>query len=963
VGRALELVVDVSADRGIPVVPLSTYRLQFSSRFRFTDAAEIVPYLAELGVGAIYASPYLRARPGSEHGYDVVDHNSLNPEIGTSEEHRALIETAQRHGIGHILDFVPNHMGISGITNPWWSDVLEWGQSSPFAKFFDIEWHPQRADLDGKVLLPFLGDHYGRTLESGELAPKFDRDRRTFVVSYYDLSFPLTPPSYAPILLRAAELATPDTATALRETAAVFSLDGRADDLRPSSMHGKERLGRLLRENAEAADAVERALEHWRVRNADASQMQHLHSLLEAQHYRLASWRVSLHEINYRRFFDINDLAALRIEDAEVLAQTHRLVFQMIEERRLQGLRIDHVDGLFNPGAYCRLLRERAALLNQPLYLVVEKILARFERLSRGWDVDGTTGYNFMNDVNELFVNPRSELAFDRIYAGYGGANEQFEDVAYAAKQNVMRNVLSSELTLLSHALFRIALSDVRSNDFTYEALRDAIASVVAWFPVYRTYISGEKVDEEDKRFIEWAVLQAQKRSRVLDESVFSFILDVLTRKILEQPHTTYDFDEVLHFTMKFQQYTGPVMAKAVEDTAFYRYVRLLSLNEVGGDPRRFGTPPATFHRHNQARADDFPHAMLATATHDHKRGEDTRLRIDALSEMPGRWRRALRIFHSLARQGSVVESVPAPSPKDEYALYQMIVGTWPSEWLNGGLQPSKEELERYVQRICEWLRKAMRESKLRTSWTRPDTAYEHAAIGFARRLFESAASRIFVRELQTLLRDVAPVAMISGLAQITLKLTSPGVPDTYQGCELWDFSMVDPDNRRDVDFVLRMRLLSELKERFATGDRLELVRDLLRSWQDGRVKMFVLWRLLQLRNGYPEIFLSGSYSRLGVAGRHRSSIVAFARERIVTVAPRLVYSVFRSNESGLPDPGFVNEYVSLPRRFPRRFRNVFTGAVIDAGADSQRPRLSVRDLLRDFPVAVLEPAGAQAGP
>ena len=942
--RALEL--GGVNEPGIPVVPLSTYRLQFSSHFRFVDAMAIVPYLSDLGVGAIYSSPYLRARPGSEHGYDVVDHNTLNPEIGTNEEHRAFIDTAQRHGLGHILDFVPNHMGISGIANPWWSDVLEWGQQSPFAKFFDIEWHPQRADLDGKVLLPFLGDHYGQALESGQLIAKFDPTRRTFVVSYYDLSFPLTPPSYAPILLHAAEKASAPVASALRDLASNFSLNGHAGDVRSRSLREKEKLARVILESPEAADAINDALAHC-----------NLHRILEAQHYRLASWRVSLHEINYRRFFDINDLAALRVEDAEVLAQTHRFIFQMIAEHRLQGLRIDHVDGLFNPGAYCRLLRERAAVLDQPLYLLVEKILARFERLPKDWTVDGTTGYDFMNDANELFVNPRSELTFDRIYASFGGEKEQFEDVMYAAKQNTMRNVLSSELTLLTHSLFKIALSDVRSSDFTYEGLRDAIAAVVAWFPVYRTYISGEKIEEEDKRFIEWAVLQAQKRSRLLDDSVFPFIADILTRKILELPHSTYNPAEVVHFTMKFQQYTAPVMAKAVEDTAFYRYVRLISLNEVGGDPRRFGTSTSTFHRHNAARAQDFPRAMLATATHDHKRGEDARLRIDALTEMPGRWRRTLRIFDSLARQGTLAGSLPGPSAKDKYALYQTIVGTWPSDWLNGEGRPPAEKLEVYVERVCEWFRKAMRESKLRTSWTRPDTEYEEGALGFVRHLFDSPASRIFLRELQALLHDVAVVAMISGLAQTTLKLTSPGIPDVYQGCELWDFSMVDPDNRRPVDFGLRARLLSELRTRLEAENQLEFAGELLRAWPDGRVKMFVLWRLLQLRKRYANVFLSGSYRRLGVAGRHRASIVAFERERIITIAPRLIYPVLRRNGSAFPELGFGNEYVSLPRKFPRRFTNVFTGGIVDVGKDAQRPHLLLRDLLRDFPIAVLEPA------
>ncbi|MGH7717071.1 MAG: malto-oligosyltrehalose synthase, partial [Vulcanimicrobiaceae bacterium] len=487
------------------VVPLSTYRLQFSPRFRFVDASCIVPYLAKLGIGSIYASPYLRARSGSEHGYDVVDHNALNPEIGTIEEHRAMIAAAQEHGLGHVLDFVPNHMGILGMANPWWFDVLEWGQASPFAKFFDIDWHPQRADLDGKVLLPFLGDHYGRALEKGELQPRFDRDRRMFVVAYYDHDFPLAPETYAPILARAADLAEMRASRQLRELEHSFAENGR--DVRTRRVSAKDKLADLLRESPEAAEAVEESLGNWRPSGNGNGEAEHLHALLERQHYRLASWRVSLHEINYRRFFDINELAALRVEDAEVLAQTHRLIFDMIADGRLQGLRIDHVDGLFNPGAYCRLLHERCALLGQPLYLLVEKVLARFERLSKNWGVDGTTGYDFMNEVNELFVRASSESAFDRIYTEFAASEDRFEDVAYAAKQYIMRNILSSELTLLANTLFRIALCDVRSSDYTYQGLRDAIAGVVAAFPVYRTYIAGGKIEDEDRRFIEWAVV------------------------------------------------------------------------------------------------------------------------------------------------------------------------------------------------------------------------------------------------------------------------------------------------------------------------------------------------------------------------------------------------------------------------------------------------------------------------
>ena len=937
----------VNGDQRPPVVPLSTYRLQFSNRFRFTDAKAIVPYLAELGIGAIYASPYLRARPGSEHGYDVIDHNALNPEIGTQEQHRELIACAQQHGIGHLLDFVPNHMGIRGIENRWWADLLEWGERSSYAKFFDVDWHPRRTDLDGRVLLPFLGDHYGRVLERGELTPAYDSARRMLVVKYFDLAFPISPPSYATVLERAAQL-TEGPRTRLMQLAHGFAaLAGSAKDPGTQADALKEQLASLVESDPGTAASLQRALDEFASRSK-------LHALLEQQHYRLASWRVSLHEINYRRFFNINELAGLRIEDAEVLAQTHRLLFEMIADGRLQGLRVDHVDGLFNPGAYCRLLRERAALLHQPIYLLVEKILARFERLPPGWEVDGTTGYDFMNAVNELFVNPRSEAAFDRLYGQFVSVEEAFDDVAYASKRYIIANVLSSELTWLATALSRIALSDMRSSDFTYDGLRDAVAAVVASFPVYRTYVADWIPNDEDRRFVEWAVLQAEKRSPLVDESIFTFLSDVLTERILELPDAGYDPSDVLHFIMRFQQYTGPVMAKAIEDTAFYRYVRLISLNEVGGDPRRFGSSTAAFHRQNGMRAADFPHAMLATATHDHKRGEDTRLRIDALSEMPGRWRRMLRFLNRLAKPSAIVDTLPAPSKRDQYAIYQMLVGTWPMEWLEVEVPP-QAEIDAYLERFSQWIRKSMREAKLNSSWARPNPAYEDAALEFVRRLFEGSASRILLREVRLLVRDVAYVAMISGLAQVSLKLTSPGVPDTYQGCELWDLSMVDPDNRRPVDFERRMRLLSEIKARWNEEQPPELLGDLLRSWSDGRIKMFVTWRLLQLRKEFPSTFLGGAYRRLAAGGQRAASLVAYARDRIVVIAPRLVYPILQRSADGLPIFAFRNEHVTLPENFPRHFRNVFTGAVVQIES-SGRPRLSAQTVFEDFPVAVLVP-------
>jgi (1->4)-alpha-D-glucan 1-alpha-D-glucosylmutase len=636
-----------------PTVPSATYRLQFTPDFGFRDATAIVSYLHDLGVGHMYASPYLKARPGSMHGYDVVDPNALNPEIGTPAEHAAMVAAAQAAGIGQILDFVPNHMGI-GSDNPWWTDVLEWGERSTYADFFDIDWRPLRAELQGKVLVPMLGDHYGRVLEAGDIALNFARDSGSFAIHYFEHRFPLAVRSYAEIVTRAVRHGAPGLADLAARFAAVgdpAALDARGAEMLAVLARAAEAKAQLARAALDPTvdAALEAAVAEFAVIPGDPRSADALDVMLQDQYYRLAYWRVAVDEVNYRRFFDINDLAGLRVEDAAVLGQTHRLAFELIAAGTLQGLRIDHVDGLYNPGGYCNLLKERADALGQPLYIVVEKILAPFERLRAGWLIAGTTGYEFANLVNGLFVDPSAEPAFDRIYARAIGRAADYEAIAYEAKKRIMAVDLASELTVLATNLTRIAASDRSSSDFTFNGLRDALMDVVAAFPVYRTYVVSEDIEPEDGDFIEAAVAVAQMRSTLADDMLFAFITDVLTARAA-RPDTSYDRNAVLRFAMRFAQYTSPVMAKSIEDTAFYRYVRLLSLNEVGGDPMRFGTLVGEFHAANAERAATRPHTMLATSTHDHKRGEDVRTRIDALTEVPAQWSRALRRWARINR-------------------------------------------------------------------------------------------------------------------------------------------------------------------------------------------------------------------------------------------------------------------------------------------------------------------------
>jgi (1->4)-alpha-D-glucan 1-alpha-D-glucosylmutase len=879
------LVEDVS----VGAVPISTYRVQFGPQFRFTDGAAIVPYLDALGAGQLYASPYFRARSGSTHGYDVVDHTRFNPEIGDEAEHRAMIDALHARGMGHLVDFVPNHMGI-GTDNPWWYDILTWGSLSPYSHFFDIEWH-RNSTGRGKVILPVLGDHYGRIVERGELTVGFDAATDTLTLHYFDHLFPLTPPTYGMVLAFAAHDAPPETALLLRELGASFAaLRGRPREAvkRTALRDRASALRRELADRIVADVSFARALADGCA--AFVTDPDRLDALAGAQHYHLAYWRVSSDEINYRRFFDINDLAGLRVEDAEVLARTHELVFAMIADERIQGLRIDHIDGLYNPGGYANLLVDRSAALGQPLYLVVEKILLGTERLRPDWRIAGTTGYDFMNLVAGLFVDPQAERGFDRIYRRVIGRATTFADEAYEAKRRVMRIDLASELGVLIDGLVRIAHSDRRSRDFTSLGLRRALIEVIAMFPVYRTYVVDDAITPEDRQVIETAVEAARARSEFPDDVVFDFIRDALSAQLAGNPGASYDRTEVLRFAMRFQQYTGPVTAKSLEDTAFYRYVRLVALNEVGGEPARFGRSPEEFHAANAERARAHPHAMLATATHDHKRGEDARLRIAALTEFPAEWSRAVGRWSRMNASLHAGEP-PAPSPVDEFLFYQTVVGTLPAAWLGSEVIDENERAS-YADRLAAYALKAAREAKLRTSWTDRNAGYEAALEAFVRTAL--AAQAPFFRDACAFTAQVAPLAAVHGLAQVALKLGAPGVPDIYQGCELWDLSLVDPDNRGAVDYARRSAILADFAQRAAEPEA--LAAELLAAWPDGGIKLYVTWRLLQLRRAHAATFLDGTYRALEVSGASAASIVAFARDEIAFAVPRLARAHVRAD-------------------------------------------------------------------
>lgn len=965
---------------GAAAIPRATYRLQLHAGFGFAAAAELVPYLAELGISHCYFSPYLEARPGSTHGYDVVAHDRLNPELGTLEDYERLCRTLADHGMGQILDMVPNHVGVMGHENRWWLDVLENGPASPFADYFDIDWAPLREELRGKVLVPVLGDHYGSVLDSGALRLAYAEG--AFRVEYDDHHFPIDPREYPRILSPGLErlharLGHDDQALAAFESllTAFGNLPARwrqdADALterRRDKELQKRQLAQLCADNADLNWYVRECLRDFNGAEGYPADAKRLHELLETQAYRLAHWRVAADEINYRRFFDINGLAALRMENPDAFDATHRLVLDLVAHGRVAGLRIDHPDGLYDPLDYFRVIQARVAETRprgsghigdegRPIYLIVEKILVGDEQLPAAWPVHGTTGYDFAALVDALLIDPRGAAPLSRCYREFAGDVAPLAEEIYAAKRLVMRNMLSSELHVLASELSRIAEADPHTRDYTLDALRDALTEVVACFPVYRTYISAEGVSDSDRDQIAKAVTDARGRSRAPDLSVFGFVQDVLLTAIAEGKPEDYRA-RVLRLAMKFQQYTGPVTAKAVEDTAYYRYHRLVSLNEVGGDPQRFGASVEAFHRVNAYRQASWPHAMLNGSTHDSKRSEDMRARLHVLSELAQEWGEHVTRWAALSRdwQGAHQDR-PAPDPNTEYLLYQTLLGAWPLEATSG------EALEAFGERVRGYMQKAVKEAKVHTAWTNPDAAYEAALGAFTRSLLDPRRNAAFLEDFLPFQRRVARLGLYNSLSQTLLRLTAPGVPDLYQGCELWAFNLVDPDNRRPVDFGRRRAMLSSLRARLSDDEaRAGLVRELASALSDGRAKLYLIHRALDLRRENPALFEQGRYLPLAVQGPHAMRLCAYARRHrgrsVIAIAPRLLAGLLpRATEAGDPfeDAGWTSTCVELPSP---DWRDTLSGVALHAERSEGRLLLPVAEVLRRFPVALLASAG-----
>jgi (1->4)-alpha-D-glucan 1-alpha-D-glucosylmutase len=915
-------------------IPGATARLQLHRDFTFDDAAACVPYYAELGITHLYTSPILRARPGSMHGYDIVDHSTVNPELGGEAGLQRLVAELRRHALGLIVDIVPNHMGVGGADNAWWLDVLAWGRASPYADFFDIDWNPPDPELRGKVLVPFLGEPYGTCLERGDIRLRCEQG--TLEATYGEHVFPIAFGFYQIVLGPiAAELpdmiAIPHTRTAMR--AAALSVQAALRNLTASEPGKVAMASALERYSPDSAEGRER-----------------LHLLLERQHYRLVWWQAAADEINWRRFFDVTSLAGMRVELPQVFDATHATLLRLYGAGLIDGVRVDHIDGLADPRGYCRKLRRRlegeaatrpADAPIGPPYIVVEKILAGHERLPTDWQTDGTTGYDFMDQVGALLHDPQGEAPLSDLWAQLTGNAMDFEDEERAARRMTLRDALASELNATAAALHRLARRDRATRDYTLTAIRRALVEILVHFPVYRVYAGLAGRHELDDRVIARATAGARRVMRATDRPLLDVIGGWLGGEAPRAQPPGPLRRESLRAIVRFEQLSSPVAAKSVEDTAFYRYGRLLSRNEVGSNPGQFSLSLAAFHAACQERGRRYPRALLATATHDHKRGEDVRARLAVLSEIPDEWasqlRRWMRLNSSLKRE---IDGRLAPDPADEIMLYEMLIGAWlPDVVGDSGVRALAE-------RVAAWQLKALREAKRFTAWIAPDEAYEAACSDFLHQILDPSRSSRLWEELATFAARIAPAGAINGLTQTVLRLTTPGVPDLYQGTELWDGSLVDPDNRGPVDYAKRRDMLAARKA----------PQQLVPDWQSGQLKQAIIARALAARKQLQDLFGGGNYQPLTVEGPCANHLIAFARESesdaIVTVATLYPTPLLQDHDLPvIPATLWDGTTIILPKSLSKSsFVNMFDDATIAADGG----RLAATTLLASLPVAIL---------
>jgi len=952
-------------------LPTATYRLQFNAGFTFADATQLVDYLASVGISHCYASNYLKAVPGSLHGYDVADPTRLNPEIGDEQTYDAWVAALRTHGLGHIIDLVPNHMGIARSANPWWQDVLENGESSRYATVFDIDWQPLKSELEHKVLLPVLGDSYGAVLERQEIHLSYNRG--AFRAHYFDQWFPIAPGTYEQVLGHALQELIDEVGGESTEAieylsilTAIRHLPGRlAGDCPARAERDREkevikrRLAELTARSPQVLAHIERAVRAFNGRAGEPHSFDALDDLLSAQAYRLSYWRVAAEEINYRRFFDINELAAIRMEDPSVFEHVHTYVFDLVRRGAIDGFRIDHVDGLFDPGDYLQRLQSRARELRpdlldeRPFFLVVEKILGMNESLP-DWPVAGTTGYDFLAKANGLFVEGQNERALDGIYQQFTRLKDPYREVGYRGKQLILRVSMASELNVLAHRLNRFSERHRHYRDFTLNSLSQAMREIIACFPVYRTYVNEreETPREADRVYIERAVRAAKRRNPNRPAPVYNFVRDVLLKQgafiaASEQA-------EQMGFVGKFQQVTSPVTAKGIEDTALYRYNRLISLNEVGSEPDHFGTTPDQMHEWLTARAERWPHGLSTTSTHDTKRSEDVRARLNVLSEIPGAWKQATSRWARLNRRArTIVDDSSYPSRNEEYLLYQTLAGSWPL----GPMSP--EEQTTYRDRIVNYMLKAMREAKEFTSWINPSPEHEEAMRRFVEGVL-APGNTAFLEDFVEFHRRIAQLGIYNSIAQVALKITAPGIPDFYQGTELWEFSLVDPDNRRPVDYAHRRALLADLDGHVQADGQAAVAAMLMSNPADSRLKLFTVVTLLRYRRANRELFDSGAYTPVSADGSRQAHVFAFSRgyagRQTIVAVPRLLAGLLPDTESTpLGERVWGDTALRLPAVSADRYHNVVTDRCVPVARDADGATIRAAHLFDTFPIAVLE--------
>jgi len=925
-------------------LPLATYRIQFNKSFDFGQALRVIPYLAELGMSDIYASPIFKASPGSTHGYDVVDPRELNPELGGTAAFDRLVEERKKYDIGWIQDVVPNHMAYH-TENKMLLDVLENGRDSPFFTYFDIEWDHPYEGIRGRLLAPFLGGFYGETLENGEIELRYDENGLT--VNYYALSFPLKVESYTSVLTyRLSELENnlgenhPDYMKflgilyILKNLPSGQTAEERYDEVRIV----KGMLWELYSSNEQIKRFINNSVAAFNGREGVPDSFNRLDELLSEQLFRLCFWKVATEEINYRRFFNINNLICVRVEDPQVFEHSHSLIFKLIDEGKITGLRIDHIDGLYDPTGYLKRLREGVG----DVYIVVEKILDTQEQLVSGWSVQGTTGYDFLNFVNGIFCERENRRAFDNLYSRFGDLRSPYEALVADKKRLIIGKHMAADVDNLALLMKRISGRYRHGGDVTLYGLKRALVEVMAFFPVYRTYISHEHFNETDQLYIKMAIARAARANPgLLYELHFieRFLLLKTGDYVAEEER-----EQWVEFVMRFQQFTGPMMAKGFEDTLLYVYNRLLALNEVGGNPGQFGVSAREFHAFNKQRAESWPHSLSAMSTHDTKRGEDVRARINVLSEIPKEWERSIRTWSSInRRKKKKINGVPVPERNDEYFLYQTLVGAFPFD---------ADEYPLFVTRVKDYVVKAVREAKVHTAWLKPDTDYEDAFKHFIDQILQASEENEFLKEFLPFQRKIAHYGVFNSLSQTLIKITAPGVPDFYQGTELWDLNLVDPDNRRPVDFEKRRLYLLEIKEKTEI-DILKAIPELLAGREDGRIKLFLIYRGLQQRKKRKRLFQNGDYFQLDIDGQFRNHIICFARRLgnswAITVLPRFLTAIIGQEELPLGKEVWSDTRILLADGAPLSWKDAITGEVLEGEKFFEAGRI-----FEHFPVALL---------